>query len=77
MGQTALLPFQRRRAEDFFALKNPTTSAGVEPANLGTKGQHATSRPLDSGIIIVFTSCLVFGSNLLPDSKEKKQVWEL
>ena len=29
----------------FFSLKNPTTSAGVEPANLGTKGQHSTSRP--------------------------------
>ena len=29
----------------FFALKNPTASAGFEPANLGTKGQHATSRP--------------------------------
>ena len=34
-----------RRAEDFFALKNPTTSAGFEPANLGTRGQHATPRP--------------------------------
>ena len=34
-----------RRAEDFFALKNPTASVGYEPANLGTKGQHATSRP--------------------------------
>ena len=35
-----------------FALKNPTASAGFEPANLGTKGQHATSRrpkPLMSG----------------------------
>jgi hypothetical protein len=31
-----------RRAEDFFALKNPTASAGFEPANLGTTGQHAT-----------------------------------
>jgi hypothetical protein len=31
-----------RRAEDFFfALKNPTASAGFEPANLGTKGQRA------------------------------------
>ena len=30
----------------FFALKNPTPSAGFEPANLGTKGQYATSRPL-------------------------------
>ena len=29
----------------FFALKNPTASAGFERANLGTKGQHATSRP--------------------------------
>ena len=38
-------PSEGRRAEDFFALKNPTASAGVEPANLGTKGQHATSRP--------------------------------
>ena len=33
-------PHQGRRAEDFFALKNPTASA----ANLGTKGQHATCR---------------------------------
>ena len=38
-------PSEGRRAEDFFALKNPTTSAGFKPANLGTKGQHATSRP--------------------------------
>jgi hypothetical protein len=29
----------------FFALKNPTSSARFEPANLGTKSQHATSRP--------------------------------
>ena len=39
------LPSEGRRAEDFFAMKNPTASAGFEPANLGTKGQHATSRP--------------------------------
>ena len=45
MGPTALLPFEGRRAEDFFALKNPTASAGFEPANLGTKGQYATPRP--------------------------------
>ena len=38
-------PSERRRAEDFFSLKNPTASAGFEPANLGTKGQHAISRP--------------------------------
>ena len=49
MRKTALLPFQGGagggRAEDFFALKNATASAGFEPAKLGTKGQHATSRP--------------------------------
>jgi hypothetical protein len=40
MGQDGFyFPSEGRRAEDFFALKNPT-------ANLGTKGQHATSRPL-------------------------------
>ena len=27
-----------------FRPKNPTASAGFEPANLGTKGQHATPR---------------------------------
>ena len=36
-------PSEGRRTEDFF--KNPTASAGFEPANLGTKCQHATSRP--------------------------------
>ena len=46
MGQTALLPFRRKaRWGFFFALKIPTASSGFEPANLGTKGQHATSRP--------------------------------
>jgi hypothetical protein len=34
-----------RRAGEFFALKNPTASAGFEPANLGSRGQHASSRP--------------------------------
>ena len=28
-----------------FRPKNPTASAGYEPANLGTKSQHATPRP--------------------------------
>jgi len=28
----------------FFRPKNPTVSAGCEPANLGTKNQHANSR---------------------------------
>jgi hypothetical protein len=35
------LPSEGRRAEDFFALKNPKASAGFEPANLGTKGHRS------------------------------------
>jgi hypothetical protein len=38
-------PSEGRHAGDFFALKIPTASAGFEPANLGTRGQHASSRP--------------------------------
>jgi len=34
-------PSEGSRAEDFFRPKNPTASAGFEPANSGTKGQHA------------------------------------
>jgi hypothetical protein len=37
MGPTDLLRL--------FALKNPTASAGFESANLGTRGQHATTKP--------------------------------
>jgi hypothetical protein len=36
-------PSEGRRAEDFSALKNPTASAGFEPANLGTGGQHVNT----------------------------------
>ena len=45
MGPTALLPLRRKACWGIFRPKNPTASAGVEPANLGTKGQHATWRP--------------------------------
>ena len=48
-------PSEGGRAKDFFALKNPTASAGFEPSNLGTKGQHATSRPLKS---LYYAVCL-------------------
>jgi hypothetical protein len=34
-----------RRAKDSLALKIPKASTGFEPANLGNKDQHATSRP--------------------------------
>ena len=45
MGPTALLPLRRKACWGFFRPKNPTASAGFEPANVGTKGQHATPRP--------------------------------
>jgi hypothetical protein len=34
-------PSGGRHAEDFLNRKNPTASAGFEPANSGTTGQHA------------------------------------
>ena len=40
MGPTVLLPFRRKACWGFFR-----PSAGFEPANLGTKGQHATPKP--------------------------------
>ena len=45
MGPTALLPLRRKACWGFFRPKNPTASAGCEPANLSTKDQHVTSRP--------------------------------
>ena len=45
MDRQLYFPSEGRCAEDFFALKNPTASAGFEPANLGTTGQHAIPRP--------------------------------
>jgi hypothetical protein len=38
-------PSEGRRADDLFAFKNPTVSAGFESANLGNKGQHAIPIP--------------------------------
>jgi len=46
MGPMDLLPLRRKACLGFFRPKNPTALAGFEPANLGTKGQHATPRPL-------------------------------
>jgi hypothetical protein len=40
MGQTAVLPLRRKACCGFFRPKNPTASAGFEPAILGTRGQH-------------------------------------
>jgi hypothetical protein len=34
-------PSEGRHAEDFYIQKNPKASAAFEPANSGTRGQHA------------------------------------
>ena len=59
-------PSEGRRTEDFFALKNPTASVGFEPAKLGTKGQHATSRPpKPPSLMIISTYCNILLSNFI------------
>ena len=55
MGPTALLPLRRKACWGFFLPKNPTASAGFEPVNLGTKGQHATRRPPKQKISYIAT----------------------
>ena len=46
MGPIILLPFRRKACLGFLSpFKNPAASAGFEPANLGIRGQHATSAP--------------------------------
>ena len=45
MGPTALLPLRRKACWGLFRPKNPTASDRFEPANLGTKGKHATPKP--------------------------------
>ena len=49
MGPTAVLPLRRKACWGFFRPKNPTASAGFEPANLGTKGQHGIPKVEKSG----------------------------
>jgi hypothetical protein len=45
MRSPALLPLRRKACWGFFRPENPTSSAGFEPTNLGTRGRHASSRP--------------------------------
>ena len=60
----------QRGAEEFFVLKIP--SSGFEPANLGTKGQHATSRPPKPLIMQIVLSdylfCIHYSENIFLSS---------
>ena len=65
-------PSEGRRTEDFFALKNPTASAGLERANLATKGQHAKSRPPKPLNVEVRLWCCVVASVVFSPSRFKQ-----
>jgi hypothetical protein len=66
MGQDGFyFPSEGWHVEDLFALKNPTASAGFEPANLGTKGHHTTSRPQKPLTYPEITGCLIKYSSVL------------
>ena len=58
-------PSEGRRAEDLFALKNPMASAGFQPTNLGTKGQHATPTPLKPLLFIYIYKMNLYGSSCM------------
>ena len=66
MGPVAILSLRRKACEDFFHPKNPMASAGFEPANLGTKGQHTTPRPPKPRHVhyVKFIVCLYICVNL-------------
>ena len=66
MGPTALLPHRRKACWEFFRPKNPTASAGFEPANLGTKGQHTTPRPPKPLVSIYLCKYMVVSSTPWP-----------
>ena len=53
-------PSEGRRAEHFFALKNPTASAGFESANFATKGQYTTSSPPKPQVNIIFKKFMFY-----------------
>jgi len=54
----------------FSPLKNPTASAGFEPANLGTKGQHATPRQ-PKPLPLIYVKEIIAGV-LKPEKLKKK-----
>ena len=64
----AYRPSQKTSAQDFYILKNPSTSAGFEPANLGPKGEYITPRPPRQLI-----ATLYFGFTLNYNLNEIKQ----
>ena len=71
MGPTALLPLRKKACWGFFGPKNPTASGGFETANLGTKGQHATSRPPKP---LVYE---IMWKNILQRGRPQMAIWRM
>ena len=64
----------------FLPLKNLMASAGFEPANLGTKGQHATSRPpkpLSSSLPSKNINIKIYRTMILPFVLYGCETWSL
>jgi hypothetical protein len=54
------LPSEGRHTQDFSTLKNLMASAGYEPANLGTRGQHANPYTTEAakGVVLHVSNCM-------------------
>jgi hypothetical protein len=55
-------PSEGRHAVDFSNLKNPTASVESEPANSGTRGQHANHYTTSTGVHPLSRSVVSAGS---------------
>jgi hypothetical protein len=60
IGQIALLPLRRKACWGLFHPKILTASAGVKPATLGTRGQHANHQTTEAATSIIPTQHSVF-----------------
>jgi hypothetical protein len=61
MNRRLYFPSEGRHAEDFFALKNQMVSAGFEPANLGTRGQHTNHETTEAACLFLeYAVCCVY-----------------
>ena len=61
MGQILSLPFPRKACGGFFRCpKNPTTSAGFEPANSGTRTPKQPGSGVTEGLLVCCKSRTAF-----------------
>jgi hypothetical protein len=53
-GRRLYFPSEGRRAVDFMALKNPSPSAGFEPANLESNFKHANHLTTEDDKVVTY-----------------------